>query len=61
MQEMNIGWWLAALLVTFLVFFLLSMILRNHAAKKDLVGRSERETVDNSVSLNPRQKTRKFD
>jgi uncharacterized protein (DUF58 family) len=61
MQELNPGWWLAAILITFFAFFLLSMVLRNRAAKKDTIGRSEKETVDTSVSTAPRKDTRKLE
>lgn len=37
------------------------MLLRNRAAKTDSVGRSEKDTVRSSVSLDPERDTKKLD
>lgn len=52
--------WAAVLLTTFFVFFIVSMILRNDAAKKDSLGKSEKDSIENSVSIKPRKHTEKL-
>lgn len=53
--------WLVALFFSFIVFCAVAMILRNRAAKIDSVGRSEIDTVRNSVSIDPKENTTKLD
>ena len=61
MMSSNFMMWAGILLITFCVFYVVATILRNHAAKKDSVGKSEADAVDSSVSLKPRENTRKLD
>jgi hypothetical protein len=61
MNDLTVGWWLSILFITFSIFFLLAILLRNHAAKRDFIGKTEKESVDNSVSISPRRTTRKFE
>lgn len=49
--------WLAAVFFAFIVFWVVAMILRNRAAKTDTAGRSEKDTVINCVSIDPKEKT----
>lgn len=55
----DIGWLVGLTLLILVVTF--AMVLRNRAAKKDSVNRSEKDTVADSVSLSPRKNTRKLD
>jgi hypothetical protein len=52
--------WLAGLTLLILIV-IIAMVLRNRAAKKDSVNRTEKDTIDDSVSLSPRKNTRKLD
>lgn len=53
--------WLVAVFFAFIVFCVVAMILRNRAAKTDSVGRSEKDTVINSVSIDAKENTTKSD
>ncbi len=53
--------WLVAMLFAFIVFCVVAMILRNRAAKIDSIGRTEKDTVINSVSIDPKENTTKLD
>jgi len=44
-----------------IIFGIVAMILRNRAAKIDSVGRSEKDTVNNSVSIDPKENTTKLE
>jgi YbbR domain-containing protein len=52
--------WLVAVFFAFIVFCVVAMILRNRAAKTDSVGRSEKDTVINSVSIDAKENTTKL-
>jgi hypothetical protein len=52
--------WLVAIFFAFIVFCAVAMILRNRAAKIDSVGRSEKDTVINSVSIDAKENTTKL-
>ena len=53
--------WGAAILFIFFALYMIGTWIRNSAAKKDRVNRSEQDTVADSVSVKPRQHTRKID
>lgn len=53
--------WLVAVFFAFIVFWVVALILRNRAAKIDSVGRSEKDTVINSVSIEAKEHTTKLD
>ena len=53
-------WWAGALLL-FIVIGIIAMLLRNRAAKTDSVLRSEKDTIANSVYLDPKKNTKKLD
>lgn len=61
MANENGLWWIAFLLFIFSVGFIAAMISRNHSAKKDSIGKSEKNSTDSSVAINPREKTDKLD
>lgn len=52
--------WLVMVFFAFIVFCVVAMVLRNRAAKIDCVGRSERDTVTSSVSLDAKENTTKL-
>jgi hypothetical protein len=52
--------WLVAVFFSFIVFCIVAMILRNRAAKIDCGGRSEKDTVINSVSIDAKENTTKL-
>lgn len=53
--------WLVAIFFAFIVFWVVAMILRNRAAKTDSVGRSEKDTLVNSVAIDAKENTKKLD
>jgi len=53
--------WGGAILFIFFALYILGTLIRNNAAKRDRVNRSEKDTILESVSIEPRQKTRKID
>jgi hypothetical protein len=53
--------WLVAVLFSFIIFCIVAMILRNRAAKIDSVSRSKKDTVINSVSIDPKENTTKLE
>lgn len=55
----DIGWLVG--LTFFILFVIVAMLIRNRAAKTDSVNRTEKDTIADSVSLNPRKNTRKLD
>lgn len=52
--------WLVAVFFAFIVFWVVALILRNRAAKTDSVGRTEKDTVINSVSIDSKKNTTKL-
>lgn len=61
MENLNTLWWIVILLFVFFSAFVVAMILRNHAAKTDDVGKTEKDSIENSVSIKPRENTKKLD
>ena len=61
MPNSDAAWWAGALSLIFVVLSIAAIIIKNNAAKKDPVGRSEKDTIATSVSLEPRKNTRKLD
>lgn len=53
--------WGGAILLIFFALYILGTLIRNNAAKKDRINRNEHDTIADSVSVHPRQKTRKLD
>lgn len=53
--------WGGAILFIFFALYIVGTMIRNNAAKKDRVNRSEKDTIVDSVSVNPRHNTRKID
>lgn len=53
--------WGAAILFIFFALYIVGTWIRNNAAKKDQVNRSEKDTLVDSVSIKPRHQTRKID
>lgn len=56
MDNLNALWMLAIFIIAFFVFFLVAMVLRNRAAKRDDVGKNESDSVSSSVSKVPKPK-----
>lgn len=52
--------WIAGLFI-FIILCVIVMLMRNRAAKTDSVGRTENDTIRNSVSLDPKKNTTKLD
>lgn len=61
MEFSNMAIWIGALLFIFFALYIIATLMRNSAAKKDKVGRSEGDTVTSSVAINPKKNTRKLD
>jgi len=57
--EDYLGWIVGFFIL--LTLCILAMLMRNRAAKTDSVGRTEIDTVRNSVSLDPKKNTTKLD
>ena len=53
--------WGGAIIFIFFALYIIGTLIRNSAAKKDRVGRSEADTVATNVSVNPQKNTRKLD
>lgn len=53
--------WGGAILFIFFALYIIGTLIRNSAAKKDRVGRSEADTIATNVSVNPKKNTRKID
>lgn len=51
-------WWISIFLIVALIF-IIAMLMRNSAAKKDSVGRNKDDVVRNSVSIKPKENTNK--
>ena len=61
MENLNTLWWIVILLFVFFSAFVVAMILRNNAAKTDDVGKTEKDSIENSVAIKPRENTKKLD
>ncbi|PUA28796.1 MAG: hypothetical protein B0W54_10280 [Cellvibrio sp. 79] len=61
MPNSDTAWWVGALFIIFTILSIAAIIIRNNAAKKDAVGRSEKDTIATNVSIDPRKNTRKLD
>ncbi len=53
-------WWIVGFL-TVAIFCIAAILWRNHAAKTDTVLRNEYDTISSSVSLKPKDNTKKLD
>lgn len=58
MENSDSLWMIGVLLLTFFIFFIVAMILRNHAAKRDNVGKSEGDSISCSVSKTNKKLTK---
>ncbi len=53
--------WVGAVVLILVALAIAAMLIRNNAAKKDNVGRSEIDTIITNVSIKPAKNTRKLD
>lgn len=56
MPNSDAAWWAGALSLIFVVLSIASIIIKNKLAKKDSIGRSEKDTIATSVSIEPPKK-----
>lgn len=61
MPDSGSAWWIGAIIVIFTILSIASIIIRNNAAKKDSVGKSEKDSIATNVALHPKKNTRKLD
>lgn len=53
--------WGGAVFLIFIVLCIAAILIRNNAAKKDSVGKSEKDSIATNVAITPRKNTRKLD
>lgn len=56
MPNSDAAWWAGGLSLIFVALSIAAIIIKNNAAKKDSVGRSEKDTIATNVSIEPRKK-----
>lgn len=60
MSNFEDNFWLVAVFFSFIVFYIVAIILRNRATKIDSVGRCEKDTVINSAAKDAKEDTSKL-
>ena len=61
MPNSDAAWWAGAISIIFTALSIAPIIIKNNAAKKDSIGRSEKDTIATNVSITPGKNTRKLD
>ncbi|MEN0037929.1 MAG: hypothetical protein AAGC78_12725 [Cellvibrio sp.] len=56
----NFGW-IAIIFLVITALVIMAIRVRNRAAKSDSVGKTEKDSIESSVSIKPRENTRKLD
>ncbi len=53
--------WGGAVFFIFLALCIAAILIRNNAARKDSIGKSEKDSIATNVSISPKKNTRKLD